>query len=755
MTELFVTKRDGRKEPLDIEKVHQVVMWACDGVVGVSPSEVEGQAQLKIVNGMKTSELHQSLVEAAHELISMDGLNYDLVAGRLAMFDIRKQVYGKFEPDSLLDIVRENVKDGWYDKELESLYTDEQWGELDKYIKHDRDFNFRFAAIKEWRNKYLVQDRVKKELKETPQVAYMLISAVLMKKYVADEGLKIVKDYYDALSLGDTTLPTPVLAGVRTPTRQFASCTVLEVGDSLDSITASVDAIVKYASRKAGLGIGVYNLRAEKQKVRNGEATTTGPIPFTQMLQSAVLSCSQGGLRKGSATFFHNIWHKDVEKLLVLKNNRGTEETRVRHSDHGFNINGYLWRKMMKGEDMYLFSPEDFPDLQKAFFEDSDKFAELYEKYSRSRKATKVSAASIRDTLITERIGTGRIYIHNVDNANQQGSFMPDVAPIRQSNLCVEIELPTSPLEKFDDENALISLCTLSAINWGRIRKPEDFEKPMRLAVMALDSLLDYQDYPLKASKNSTDWYRSLGIGVNDFAHFLAKRGLKYGEPETLEVVDEYMEAMSYYGIRASVELAKRYGACGKVENTKYSLGITPKDARKKAVDELVVHKERFDWITLQEELKLYGIRNATLFACMPSETSSRVMNLTNGVEPIRDLITIKDGTSIVAPEAERLKNKYEITWDIDAENYLKTMAVIQKWMDQGISINTTYDPSNFPDGKLSGALIFKHMLLAYKYGLKTMYYNNNNKVASQEVPQEVEKELPPVDDAECESCTL
>src|SRR5690554_2254229 len=364
-------------------------MWACDGVVGVSPSEVEGQAQLKIVNGMKTSELHQSLVEAAHELISMDGLNYDLVAGRLAMFDIRKQVYGKFEPDSLLDIVRKNVKDGWYEKEL----------------------------------------------KETPQVAYMLISAVLMKKYVADEGLKIVKDYYDALSLGDTTLPTPVLAGVRTPTRQFASCTVLEVGDSLDSITASADAIVKYASRKAGLGIGVYNLRAEKQKVRNGEATTTGPIPFTQMLQSAVLSCSQGGLRKGSATFFHNIWHKDVEKLLVLKNNRGTEETRVRHSDHGFNINGYLWRKMMKGEDMYLFSPEDFPDLQKAFFEDSDKFAELYEKYSRSRKATKVSAASIRDTLITERIGTGRIYIHNVDNANQQGSFIPDVAPIRQSNL--------------------------------------------------------------------------------------------------------------------------------------------------------------------------------------------------------------------------------------------------------------------------------------------------------------------------------
>jgi len=411
------------------------VMWACDGIVGVSPSEVEGQAQLKISNGMKTSELHQSLVEAAHELISPESYNYDLVAGRLAMFDIRKQVYGKFDPDHILDIIRKNVKDGWYDKDIESLYTEEEWETINGFIDHERDFNFRIAGIKEWRNKYLVKNRVNGELKETPQIAYALISAILMHKYVKDEGLKIVKDYYDNLSLAFTTLPTPVLAGVRTPTRQFASCTVVEVGDSLDSITASADAIVKYASRKAGLGIGVYNLRAEKQKVRNGDATTTGPIPFTQLLQSAVLSCSQGGLRKGSATFFHNIWHKDVEKLLVLKNNRGTEETRVRHSDHGFNINGYLWRKMMKGEDMYLFSPEDFPDLQKAFFEDSEKFAELYEKYSRSRKATKVSAAVIRDTLITERIGTGRIYIHNVDNANQQGSFKPEVAPIRQSNL--------------------------------------------------------------------------------------------------------------------------------------------------------------------------------------------------------------------------------------------------------------------------------------------------------------------------------
>lgn len=435
--EVFVTKRDGSKELLDIGKIHKVVQWACEGVEGVSTSEVESQAKLKFFNGMKTSDLHEALVNAAHELISDYSYNYDLVAGRLAMYDVRKKVYGKFEPNHLTGIVRTNVQQGWYDSEIESLYTSEQWNQLNDYIKHERDFDFRIAGVKEWRSKYLVKNRKTGEYKESPQVAYMLVAAVLMHKYVKDEGIKIVLDYYDAISTGDITLPSPVLAGVRTPTRQFASCTVVECGDSLDSITATVDALVKYASRKAGLGVGVYNLRAEKQKVKGGAVTTTGPIPFTQLMQSAVLSCSQGSIRKGSVTFFHNIWHKDVESLLVLKNNKGTEETRVRHSDHGFNINGFLWKKMVSGEDMYLFSPEEVPDLQEAFFSDSDKFAALYEKYSKSNKVSKVKvpAAEIRDLLLTERIGTSRVYINNVDNCNTQGSFKPEYAPIKQSNL--------------------------------------------------------------------------------------------------------------------------------------------------------------------------------------------------------------------------------------------------------------------------------------------------------------------------------
>lgn len=746
MKEVFVTKRDGSKEVLDINKIHKVVQWACDGVEGVSPSEVESQVKVKFFNGMKTSDLHESLVNAAHELISDYAYNYDIVAGRLAMYDVRKKVYGKFEPSHLVDVIEKNIKEGWYDSEICSLYTNDQWNQINDYIKHDRDFDFRIAGVKEWRSKYLVKNRKTGELKESPQIAYMLVSAILMNKYVADEGLKIVFDYYDALSTGDITIPTPVLAGVRTPTRQFSSCTVIECGDSLNSITATVDAVVKYASRKAGLGVGVYNLRAEKQKVKGGSVTTTGPIPFTQLLQSAVLSCSQGGVRKGSVTFFHNIWHKDVQSLLVLKNNKGTEETRVRHSDHGFNINGYLWKKMVAGEDMYLFSPEEVPDMQKAFFEDQEKFAELYEKYSKSNKVSKVkvSAADIRDILLTERIGTSRIYIHNVDNSNSQGSFLPEFAPIKQSNLCLEVCLPTSPLETFDDPDGLISLCTLSAINWGKIKKPEQFEKSCKLAVYALDALLDYQEYPLQAAKNSTDWYRPLGIGVNDLAHFLAKRGLKY-DANSLPVADEYMEAMAFYLTKASVELAKKYGACGKSDETKYSKGVVPADVRKKAVDELVEHVDRLDWEGLRKDLITYGIRNATLMACMPSETSSRVQNLTNGVEPVRSLITVKDGTSIVAPEAEKLKNKYISAWDVDVEGYLKVMAVLQKRIDQAISTNTTYDPSKFEGDKIPGSLVLRHLLLAYKYGLKTLYYNNNVK---KDVVEDKQEDT-------CEACVL
>lgn len=731
MKEIFVTKRDGSTEPLDIEKIHRVVQWACEGVSGVSAGSVEAQAKVKFFNGMKTSDLHNSLVDAAHELVITEHNNYDIVAGRLASYDVRKKVYGQFEVPHIVDIVTKNICEGWYDSSLLDLYTKEEWDTINSFIKHERDFTIKIAGMKEWVQKYLVKNRFTGELKESPQIAYILIAAILMKKYVADEGLDIVKDYYDDLSEGGETIPTPILAGVRTPTRQFSSCVVIETGDSISSITATADAMMKYAAQKAGLGVGVFNLRATGRPVKGGSATTTGPIPFTQFLQGSVLSASQGGIRKGSVTFYHNIWHRDVENLLVLKNNKGTEETRIRHSDHGFNINGYLWRLMNRGGDFFLFSPEEVPDLQEAFFSNQARFAELYEKYSKSPKIksrVKVRAEDIRDLLITERTGTSRIYIHNVDNANEHSSFIPEEFPIRLSNLCTEIHLSSIPLQTFDDPNGLISLCTLTNIVWSKVKTKKDLERSCRLAVYALDALLDYQDYPLQAARNSTKWFRSLGIGVNDFAHFLAKHNVRYGSKECLELVDEYMEAQAYYLIKHSIELAKKYGPCEKYKSTRYGQGIVPIDTRKKDVDELLEHVERYDWEGIREQLKTYGIRNATLMAIPPSETSSKLLNLTNGIEPIRGLVVSKDSTNIVAPNAEKYRNRYEFAWDVDVENYLKTAAILQKHIDQGISSNTTYDPSKFEDGKIPGKLIFRHLLLAYKWGIKALYYNNNVK---------------------------
>lgn len=750
--DFYVTKRNGTKELSDINKIHRTVQWACEGISGVSASAVEAQAKMKLFNGIKTSDLQRALYEAAHDLVALGGYNYDLVAGRLLSYDIRKQVYGEFEVPHLYAIVDKNVREGWYDPELISMYTMEEWNQLNDWIVHDRDFGIRIAGMKEWTQKYLVKNRATGQFKETPQIAYMLVAAIRMHKYVRDgvEPLSFIKDDYDSLSTYDQTIPTPILAGLRTPTRQFASCTVIECGDSLPSITATADAIMKYASRKAGLGIGVYNLRAEGRPVRGGEAVTTGPIPFTQFFQSSVLACSQGAIRKGSATFYHHIWHRDVEKLLVLKNSKGTEETRVRHSDHGFNFNRYLWRRMVQGQEMYLFSPEEVPDLAEAFYADQEKFAELYEKYGKSNKIKSkvvVSAAEIRDIFITERQGTSRVYVNNVDNANEQGPFIATLAPVKQSNLCTEIQLPTIPLAFFDDPDALISLCNLSNSNWGNVKNPKQLEKVCKLMVYGLDSILDYQDYPLQAARNSTKWYRPLGIGINSLAQFLAKRGLKYGTKECLEVVDEYMEAQTYYLLKYSIELAKIYGPCEKFNHTKYSLGQVPMDNRAKAVDELIPHVERMDWAPIREGLLKYGARHATLGAIPPSETSSKIANLTNGVEAPRGIVVSKDGSYIVVPDVERLKNKYEMAWEVDVEAYIRTMAVLQKHICQSISANTTYDPSKYPNGVLPGSMVFRHLLLGVKYGLKNFYYNNNVKDTMEEIEA--------VESAVCDSCAV
>lgn len=757
--QINVVKRDGRREPKDIEKIHKVLMWACEGVSGVSVSQIEATADLKFFDGMKTSDVHEMLVSSAHDLISEATPNYDIVAGRLAMFGLRKAAYGQFEVPHILDVITKNIAAGWYHADILGLYTPKEWDTINGFIKHDNDFKFRISGAREWLNKYLMQNRATGEYKETPQIAYALISAILMRKYVDKMGLTIVKEYYNDLSTGAASIPSPMAKGIRSTKPQGASCTLIECGDSLDSIGATVQAILAYASNMAGLGVGIYNLRAAKQPVRGGEATTTGPVPFGQLMQAAVNSCSQGGMRKGSATFFHNIWHLDVKDLLVLKNNKGTEETRIRHADHGFNMNRYLFRKILKGEDITLFSPEEVPDLAKAFYADQDEFARLYEAYSVDPTVTKrvMSQFELRDLFVNERSSTSRVYFHFVDHSNEQGTFIPEFAPIKQSNLCLEITLPTIPLQYFEDPNGLISLCTLSAINWGAAKKPSDLRRACRNTVFALDSLLDYQPYLLPAARNSTDWYRPLGIGVNNLAYFLAKRGLRFNK-EALEVVDEYMEAQAYYLYEASVTLAEMYGACGKYEHTKFSRGQFPMDNRKKAVDELVAHVERQPWSELRERMAVAGIRNATLMANMPSETSSRVHNMTNGGEPVRSPITTKSGTKLVIPEFDKLKDKYDYEWgaEFSLQGYIMVQAVMQKHICQAISLNTRYDPTRYPDGQVPATVILNDLALIVKLGLKTGYYHNNRKVTKRD---DVEEVVVPVvveaSDAECESCVL
>jgi ribonucleoside-diphosphate reductase alpha chain len=648
-----VTKRDGTTESLDIEKLHKVVSWACEGTFNTSPSEIEQAARIKFYDGIKTAELHESLVSATHDLITKDN-QYDLVAGRLAMFDIRKRAYGQFEVPHIYDVVVKNSQNGWYDADLPELFTKEDWDKLNYYIRHDRDFDIRISGVDEWRSKYLVQNRVTKEIKESPQISYMLISAILNKEY----GLKEIKDYYNDLSTFTTTLPTPVISGVRTKTKQFSSCVLIECDDSLDSISATADACMKYASRKAGLGVSVSSLRAEKQPVRNGDAYTTGPVPFTQFIEKSALSCSQGSIRKGSINFMHWGFHKDLKKLIVLKNNKGNEETRIRHSDHTFLMTGFLYKKIMKNEQIALFSPEEVPDLYKAFFDNQELFVTLYDKYAKSKNINKefISGDEFRDLLVGERQSTSRIYTLNVDLANQQGSFIPELAPIRMTNLCVEITLPVKPLQYHDDPDGLIALCTLSAINFGDLRSPKDLEHPCRRAVRALDSLLSYQSYPLKAAKNHTEMYRPLGIGVNNLAYFLAKNNLKYGDQKALELLDEYMEAFSYYLIKASVELAKEKGPCKAYEHTKYAKGIVPVDVRKAAIDEIVPHNPKLDWNELKEDLKKYGIRNATLMACMPSECQSKDNKLllrSGEVKTLGELL-IESGINVAEVEEMR-----------------------------------------------------------------------------------------------------
>ena len=764
MTGIHIVKRNGEKENLDLEKMHKVVFEACNNINNVSASEVELKSHIQFYSGMTSSEIQETLIKAAAELITEDTPNYQWVAGNLINYHIRKEVYGAFEPCHILKLVNQNVKSGFYDKALLEDYSVEEWDRMNGFIKHDRDFDITYVGMEQFRGKYLVQNRVTKEVFETPQMAYMLIAATLFSKYDKEERLRWVKDYYDAISTFDISLPTPVMAGVRTPQRQFSSCVLIETDDSLDSINATSSSIVKYVSQKAGIGVGAGSIRAINSPIRNGDASHTGVIPFYKMFQAAVKSCSQGGVRGGAATLYYPVWHYEVEDLLVLKNNKGTEDNRVRHMDYGVQFNKLMYERLMTGGNITLFSPQDVPGLYEAFFNDQDKFRELYEQAERKtsiRKKT-VPAIELFSSFMNERKNTGRIYLMNVDHANDHSSFDTSVAPIKQSNLCCEINLPTKPLNSVMDEEGEIALCTLSAINWGNIKSPEDFEKPCELAVRGLDALLSYQDYPLIAAELATDNRRPLGVGIINFAYWLAKNDTNYTDPN-LELVDEWAEAWSYYLIKASNSLAKEIGPCPKSDETKYGHGVVPIDTRKVEIDELVKHSERMDWKGLREDLKEHGVRNSTLMALMPAETSAQISNSTNGIEPPRSLVSVKQSKhgvlKQVVPGIHKLKSRYELLWDQKSpEGYLKIMAVLQKYIDQGISVNTSYNPVHYEDEKIPMSEMLQHLIMFYKYGGKQLYYFNTfDGQGEVDINALNDEPLEPglIDDEDCEGCTI
>ena len=731
-TNIKVTKRDGRLEDIDLDKIHRVVTWAAEGLQNVSVSQVELKSHIQFYNGIRTDDIHETIIKAAADLISQDTPDYQYLAARLAIFHLRKIAYGEFEPPHLYDHVKKLTEAGKYDRHIIADYSREEFDELNAYIDHSRDMTFSYAAVKQLEGKYLVQNRVTRQIYETPQFLYILVAMCLFSKYPKETRLDYVKRFYDAVSTFKVSLPTPIMSGVRTPTRQFSSCVLIECDDSLDSINATTSAIVKYVSQRAGIGINAGRIRGLGSEIRGGEAQHTGCIPFFKMFQAAVKSCSQGGVRGGAATLFYPLWHIEAESLLVLKNNRGVEDNRIRQLDYGVQINRLLYTRLIKGGNITLFSPNEVPGLYDAFFADQDEFERIYTQYEQDpniRKRT-LPATELFSTLMQERAGTGRIYIQNVDHCNTHSPFDPRVAPVHQSNLCMEIALPTKPLDNINDPNGEIALCTLSAFNLGALNNLDELEELADLTVRALDALLDYQDYPVAAARTATMNRRTLGIGVINYAYYLAKNGVRYSDDSALGLTHRTFEAMQYYLLKASVNLAKEYGACPLFNQTVYSQGKLPIDTYKKDLDAVCNEPLHYDWESLRADIVKYGLRNSTLTALMPSETSSQIANATNGIEPPRGLVTVKaskDGIlKQVVPEFETLKDAYETLWQLPGnEGYLKLVGVMQKFVDQSISANTAYDPNKFEGSKVSMKQMLKDLLTAYKYGVKTLYYHN------------------------------
>ena len=752
---LLVTKRDGTTERINLDKIHRVLDWAAEGLNNVSISQVELRSHIQFYDGIKTADIHETIIKAAADLISRDAPDYQYLAARLAIFHLRKKAFGQFEPPALYDHVVKMVEKGKYDHHLLEDYTEEEFQQMDGFLDHWRDMNFSYAAVKQLEGKYLVQNRVTGEIYESAQFLYILVAACLFSNYPRETRLDYIKRFYDAVSTFKISLPTPIMSGVRTPTRQFSSCVLIECGDSLDSINATSSAIVKYVSQRAGIGINAGRIRALGSPIRGGEAFHTGCIPFYKHFQTAVKSCSQGGVRGGAATLFYPMWHLEVESLLVLKNNRGTDANRVRHMDYGVQINKLMYTRLLKGEDITLFSPSDVPGLYDAFFADQEEFERLYTKYEKddSIRKQRVKAVELFSLMMQERASTGRIYIQNVDHCNTHSPFDPAIAPVRQSNLCLEIALPTKPLEDVNDENGEIALCTLSAFNLGAIDSLDELEELAVLAVRALDALLDYQDYPIPAAKRGAMGRRTLGIGVINFAYYLAKHGKRYSDGSANNLTHKTFEAIQYYLLKASNELAKEQGACPWFNETTYAKGILPIDTYKKDLDAIANEPLHYDWEALRESIKTHGLRNSTLSALMPSETSSQISNATNGIEPPRGYVSIKaskDGIlRQVVPDYEHLHDAYELLWEMPGnDGYLQLVGIMQKFIDQSISANTNYDPSRFPSGKVPMQQLLKDLLTAYKFGVKTLYYQNTRDGA-----EDAQDDLvPSIQDDGCES---
>lgn len=754
---IFVLKRNGTKEELNFDKINNVLMWACEGIKNVSASDIAMNAKLQMQDGVKTIDIHNILIQSACDLISEETPNYQFVASHLLNYLLRKQVFEvKDSMPSLYEVVKKNVDHEIYDKLLLEKYTEDEINQINKWIKHNRDFNLTYAGIQQLVDKYLLKDRFSGKLFETPQFMYMLISMTIFMDYKKDR-LKWVKKFYDQISLFKISLPTPIMAGVRTPNRQWSSCTLIDVGDSLDSIFHSNSAIGYYSAKRAGIGLNFGRIRAIGDKIRGGEVVHTGVIPYLKMFESTVKSVTQNGIRGGSATAFFPWWHKEAMDILVLKNNKGTDDNRVRKLDYAIQFNKLFYQRVIEDGSVTLFSPNDIPSLYESFFESNEKFEEIYTKYENNKniKLRKVKARELFNSFLQERIGTGRIYVMNVDHANTHSSF---IDKIYQSNLCMEITLPTTPLQHIDDGDnsaAEIALCVLSAINLGEIKDLSELEEIMECVVRALDFVIEHQDYPVAAAKKMLK-RRSLGIGITNLAYYLAKNDLRYEDKAALKLMDETMEAVQYYGIKASVKLAKEFGKCDYFDRTKYSLGVLPIDTYKKDVDTLVKRKYTYDWEELREEVKEHGMRNSAITAEMPCESSSVITNSTNGIRPISALITSKKSKQgllkMVVPEFNKLKNKYTFAFGMtDNKGITNIQAIMQKYMDQSISSDHFYDFTKYPEGEIPISELGMDIMYAYKMGLKTLYYATSNDGKS----DDHEKELKKLDNVDSKTVSL